>query len=123
MKPFTLSVTFALVFACFVSAADAPDGTEDEASKLISAIVSNDYAAFVADGNSAFKELPKAQFESVVSQLGDKLKSGCDLTYLGDLNQQAYQVTLWRIRFKSGGDDLLATLSMKDGKVGGFWIK
>jgi len=22
-----------------------------------------------------------------------------------------------------GGDDLIATLSMKDGKVGGFWIK
>jgi hypothetical protein len=45
------------------------------------------------------------------------------MTYLGDLNQGGYQVTLWRIRIKSSSDDLLATLSMKDGKVGGFWIK
>lgn len=67
--------------------------------------------------------LKKEQFEAVVSRLSAKLKNGYDLTYLGDLNQRGYEVTLWRIRFKSGGDDLLATLSMKDGKIGGFWIK
>ena len=90
---------------------------------MITAIVADDYASFVDDGNSAFQGLKKDQFEAVVSQLSSKLKNGYDIAYLGDLNQQGYQVTLWRIRFKSGGDDLIATLSMKDGKVGGFWIK
>ena len=33
------------------------------------------------------------------------------------------QVTLWKLSFKDGGDDALATLSLKDGKVGGYWIK
>ena len=90
---------------------------------MITAIVADDYASFVDDGNAAFRGLSKDQFEAVVSQLSSKLKNGYDIAYLGDLNQQGYQVTLWRIRFKSGGDDLIATLSMKDGKVGGFWIK
>jgi hypothetical protein len=123
MKHFILSLVIALSLACSVCALDAPVGSQAEATKLVSAIASDDFTSFLADGNAAFKGLPKAQFESVVSQLSTKLKSGYDLAYLGDLNQQGYQVTLWRIRFKSGGDDLLATLSMKDGKVGGFWIK
>ena len=116
-----------LATACFVTvsvfAADSPASSQAEVTKLVSAIASDNYAAFVADGNAAFQGLKKDQFESVVSQLGSKLKSGYDLAYLGLLNQRGYLVTLWRIRFRAGGDDLLATLSMKDGKVGGFWIK
>ena len=123
MKTLTLPLSAALVLACSVFATDASSGSQAEATKLVSAIASDDFTAFVADGNAAFQGLKKDQFKAVVSQLSSKLKAGYDLTYLGDLNQHGYQVTLWRIRFKSGGDDLIATLSMKDGKVGGFWIK
>jgi hypothetical protein len=123
MKTLTLPLSAALVLACSVFATDASPGSQAEATKLITAIVADDYASFVDDGNAAFRGLSKDQFEAVVSQLSSKLKAGYDLSYLGDLNQQSYQVTLWRIRFKSGGDDLIATLSVKDGKVGGFWIK
>lgn len=116
-----------LATACFVTvsvfAADPPAASQAEVTKLVSAIASDNHAAFVADGNAAFQGLKKGQFEGVVSQLGSKLKAGYDLAYLGDLNQRGYLVTLWRIRFKNGGDDFLATLSMKEGKVGGFWIK
>ena len=123
MKTLTLPLSAALVLACSVFATDTSSGSQAEATKLITAIVADDYASFVDDGNAAFRGLRKDQFEAVVSQLSSKLKNGYDIAYLGDLNQQGYQVTLWRIRFKSGGDDLIATLSMKDGKVGGFWIK
>jgi hypothetical protein len=123
MRTSILTLATALLFAVSAFAAEAPDASRAEATKLVSAIASDDYAAFVVDGNAAFQSLKKDQFESVVAQLGSKLKSGYDLTYLGDLNQKGYQVTLWRIRFQNGGDDFLATLSMKDGKVGGFWIK
>jgi hypothetical protein len=123
MKTLTLSLSTAFLFAASVFAADPPAASHAEATKLVSAIASDNYASFVADGNAAFQGLKKDQFESVVSQLGSKLKSGYDLAYLGDLNQRGYQVTLWRIRFNSGGDDLLATLSMRDGKVGGYWIQ
>jgi len=123
MKTLTLALLASLVLACSVFATDVPTGSGAEATKLLSAIVSDDYAAFVADGNAAFQALKKDQFQGVVSQLAAKLRDGYDMTYLGDLNQGGYQVTLWRIRIKSSSDDLLATLSMKDGKVGGFWIK
>lgn len=123
MKTLAASLITALVIACTACAADAPAGTGEEAVKLISAIASDDYAAFIVDGSAAFRGLKKDQFEAVVSQIGSRLRAGYDLTYLGDLQQQGYQVTLWRIRLKSGGDDLLATLSMKNGMVGGFWIR
>jgi hypothetical protein len=48
--------------ACSVFAADVPTGSGAEATKLLSAIVSDDYAAFVADGNAAFQALKKDQF-------------------------------------------------------------
>ena len=123
MKSLTLSLAVVLVFVCSVLASDAPIGVQGEVTKLVSAIAADDYALCVVDGNPAFQGLKKDQFESVVSQIASNLKRGYDLAYLGDLNRRGYQVTLWRIRFKSGGDDFLATLSMKDGKVGGFWIK
>ena len=123
MKTLTLSLLTAFLFAVSVFATEPPAASQEEAIKLVSAIASDNYTVFVADGNAAFQGLKKDQFESVVSQIGSNLKSGYDLNYLGDLNQRGYQVTLWRVRFKNGGDDLLATLSMKDGKVGGFWIK
>lgn len=123
MRTLILTLSTSVLFACSVCATDAPAGSQEEATKLVSAIVSNNYASFLGDGNAAFQGLKKDQFEAVVSQLGAKLKTGYDLSYLGDLNQKDYQVTLWRIRFKTGDDDLLATLSMKDGKVCGFWIK
>ena len=123
MRTLAISMSAALVFASSVCANDGPIGPQIEVPKLLLAITADDYTSFVADGNAAFQGLKKDQFESVVSQIGSNLKSGYDLAYLGDLNQRGYQVTLWRIRFKNGGDDLLATLSMKDGKVGGFWIK
>ena len=123
MRTLAISMSAALVLASSVCANDGPIGPQTEVPKLLLAITADEYTGFVADGNSAFQGLKKDQFKAVVSQLSSKLKAGYDLTYLGDLNQHGYQVTLWRIRFKSGGDDLIATLSMKDGKVGGFWIK
>ena len=123
MKTLILLLATAFLFVVSTFATEAPAASQAEVTKLVSAIASDNYAAFVVDGNAAFQALKKDQFESVVSQIGSKLKSGYDLTYLGDLNQRGYQVTLWRVRFKNGGDDLLATLSMKEGKVGGFWIK
>ncbi len=104
-------------------AAEAPADAKTASDKLFTALVNDDYDAFIADGNDAFKGLKKEQFETVVQQLGPRIKAGYTVTYLGDLKEKGYAVTLWKITFKDGGDDLLGTLSIKDGKVGGFWIK
>jgi hypothetical protein len=90
---------------------------------LVTAIEKADYAWFVANGDSAFQQLKQEQFAAVAAQLSPRLKAGYELTYLGELRQQGCHVTLWRVRFSDGGDDALATLSLKAGKVGGFWIR
>ena len=104
-------------------AADAPKEDAAFAAKLISAIENADFNAFIGDGNEAVKAMKKEQFDAVVTQLGPKLKARNELTYLGDLKQMGYHVTLWKLTFKDGSDDALVTLSVKDGKVGGFSIK
>ena len=93
------------------------------ASKLITAIEKSDYETFVADGEAPFKQLKKEQFQAVAANVAPKLQAGHEVSYLGDLKQKGYRVTLWKISFKDGSDDMLATLGVKDGKVGGFWIR
>jgi RNA polymerase sigma factor (sigma-70 family) len=111
--------------ATVVIAAIAEPASPDQAltTKLIDAVQNDDYAAFMADGNALFKTLTKKQFEPVSAQLSSRLKAGYTLAYFGDLNQLGYHVTVWKISFKDGGDDFLAETSLKDGKVGGFWIR
>ena len=41
----------------------------------------------------------------------------------GQLKQQGCQVHLWKLVFKDGGDDTLAKLVLKDGRVAGFWLQ
>ena len=110
-----------LVFPAF--AAEPTPAAAAISYKLISALNSGDHGAFIADGEEAFKGLKKEQFDAAVQQFSPRLKSGYEVTYLGDLKQKGYEVSLWKITFKDGGDDLLGTLSLKDGKVGGFWLK
>jgi hypothetical protein len=97
---------------------------EDSAfsARLLSAIQKSDFAAFVADGTDAFRGITKAQFDSVARILAPKLPAA-QVTFLGELSQRGYRVTLWKLSFADGSDDALATLSVKDGKVGGYWIK
>jgi hypothetical protein len=123
MKTITLITALLLGALTLTHAAEAPSDAQAASNKLLAAISSGDYAAFIADGDAAFKGLKKEQFDAVAAQLGPQFKAGYTATYLGDLNQKGYHVTLWRLRFTTGGDDALATLSLKDGKIGGYWIK
>ena len=51
-----------------------------------------------------------------------RFTGGYDSSFLGELNQKGFEVYLYRLRFKDGGDDMLATPSLKDGKVGGSFF-
>jgi hypothetical protein len=93
------------------------------ATKLITAIENADYDTFIADGEAPFRQFTKVQFDVVAALLAPKLHSGYEVSYFGDLKKQGYRLSIWKISFKDGSDDLLATLSVKEGKVGGFYIK
>ena len=54
MKTLSLSLSTAFLFAAAVFAADPPASSQAEVTKLVSAIASDNYAAFVADGNASF---------------------------------------------------------------------
>ena len=54
--------------------------------------------------------------------MNKRTSGGYDITFLGELNQHGYQVFLYRLRFKDGGDDILGTMSLKDDKVGGIYF-
>lgn len=121
-----ISLFLAVIYLNLLSpihAAEAPAEARAAVDQLMGALVAGDHGAFVAGGDTAFRGFKKEPFDAVSAQLAPLLKKGYETTYLGDLKQKGYAVTLWKFSFKDGSDDLLGTLSLKDGKIGGFWIK
>ncbi len=91
---------------------------------LLAAQTAKDYDAFVADADDNLKAaLTKTQFDASSNFMNKRTGGGYDTAFLGELNQHGYQVFLYRLRFKDGGDDMLATMSLKDDKVGGIYFK
>ena len=125
LRSIMLRVAILVVSSTVVFAAESPREEATVAAKLIAAIVKSDYEAFISDGEKRFQQqTPKEQFERlIVEQLAPKLQAEHTLSYLGDFKQKGYRITLWKLVFKDGRDDLLAWLSMKDGKVGMFFIR
>ncbi|VCU71111.1 hypothetical protein PIGHUM_03192 [Pigmentiphaga humi] len=108
-----------------VLAADAAAiEAENQAIKsLLTAIENKDYQQFVEPGTSDFAKLDPAQFQAVAEQIGPRLHAGYQVQRLGDYRQQRYVFSLWKISFKDGGDELVGTLNLQDGKVGGFVLR
>jgi len=66
--------------------------------------------------------LTKTQFDASSDLMIARLKGGCDIDSLGELNQKGFAVYLYRLRFKDGTDDMLGTLTLKDGQVAGIYF-
>ena len=91
---------------------------------LLAAQTAKDYDAFVADDDDNLKAaLTKTQFDAASNFIIKRTNGGYETTFLGELNQHGYQVFLYRLRFKDGGDDILGTMNLKDDKVGGIYFK
>jgi hypothetical protein len=107
-----------------ISAAEAPKEQQAIFDKLISAIMKDDYESFVADGDDSFKEkMTENQFAAAVGQLSTRLNAGYQATYLGAIKKSGGQVLLWQLTLKGVEDELLVTLSVKDGKVHAFMVR
>jgi len=91
-----------------------------EVAKLVAAIGNSDLTAFVADGDAGFTAGARAAFDCAASRLRGRLQKGYGVVPLGELKQGGRQVTLWKVAFKDGGDDALATLTLAAGKVAAF---
>jgi hypothetical protein len=108
-----------------VSASAEPDQAAQAIFKnLMAATVSNNYDAFMAESDATLKgAVTKRMLERMSKELEPRARQGYDAQYLGELNRNGYKVHLWRLKFKDGGDDALATLSVKDGKAGQFFLQ
>ncbi len=114
-------VSLLSAFPLFAENASPPDSV---LKALLSAVETNSVEKFIADGDTQFKAaMTKEILAPVSAQISSRLKSGYTTSYLGKLHQQGFDVHLYRLAFKDGGDDVLAKLSLKDGKVGGFWLQ
>ncbi len=118
------------VMACILAVVSyvtpATAGAKETAvlNKLLRAIEANDYDSFVADGTPEVKAaLTKQMLEGVSAQMAPRMKKGYNATYLGELKQGGCQVYLWKLAYKDGGDDTLARLTLKNGKVAGFLLQ
>ena len=117
---------FLVVFSMCSFALHAADDAQAEKifKRLLAAQTAKDYDAFVADADDNVKAaLSKTQFDASSNLMIKRTSGGYDLAFLGELNQHGYQVFLYRLRFKDGGDDMLGTLSLKDDKVAGIYFK
>jgi len=121
MKPILLTLILSLFTVGSLRADDAQAQTIFK--QLLAAQVAKDYDAFVANGTTQLKAaLSKTQFEAASDLIIPKLNAGYDMQLLGELNQRGYEVYLFRLRFPTG-DDILGTLSLKDGQVGGILFR
>ena len=123
-KLLTLTLAVVLLLSAGpLRAAEPGKPIKDIFKNLMAATVSNNYDGFVAECDDTMKAAITApKLASVSQQIAPCAQDGYDSDYLGELSQHGFAVHLWRLRFKSGGDDILATLSVKDGKVGGFYL-
>lgn len=102
----------------------APQAAQDTFEAMMGAIEDNNRAAFVAFADARFKAaLTLPQFQALVDQIAPRLKGGHAFRYFGELNQAGFTTHLWRVRFEDGGDDFLASMSVKEEKVGGFFLR
>ncbi len=113
----------AVVLATASAFAEADQTAQTIFRNLMTATISNDYNGFIAECDPAMKAaLTEPMLDGISKQVEPRAKQGYDAQYLGELMQHGYKVHLWRLRFKDSGDDVLATLSIKDGKAGGFYL-
>jgi hypothetical protein len=111
----------------FVSPASAvlpPDfGGRMPASKvaaLFTAIEKSDYAILKAGNDPIFDAVTKQQFDAAAARIGARLKGPHEVCPLGVLKKDGQQVSLWKVRFRDGGDDVLVTLLERNDRVTGI---
>jgi hypothetical protein len=104
--------------------AQAPAPIEAMMKNMLAAVQANSLQDFVAAGDMSFKTgMTAPMLDAVSKQMAPRLKQGYTSTYVGKLNQYGYTVYLWKLEFKDGKDDFLATMAVRNGEVGGFWFR
>lgn len=121
--------TCLLMLAALLSPVMAQDtkraGTHDHPviHRLLDAIAEQNYQDFIREGTPEFASLGEPEFTQVARSIAPRLEQGYDVEYMGNLRQQGLEISVWKVSFEDNGDDLLATLNVQNGRVGGFFLR
>jgi hypothetical protein len=90
-------------------------------TKMIDAVKTESYDAFLADADANLKKhLSRQQFEGMCGLYSKPLNKGYTLEYFGQLKKRDMAVYVWKVSTNGAQEDVLIRLAVKDGKVGGI---
>jgi hypothetical protein len=123
-KPLRLALLAAgLLMTGLLQAAEASKEVAAIANKIFVALEKNEFEQFLADADNTWRRLERSEFDRLVTQLEPKMKGGYDVVYLGEIKRAGGIVqTLWKITLKANGEEVLANIDLKEGKVSRFGI-
>lgn len=105
------------------TAASTPADFQKLFLEKIGAFKNKDYKAFLANSDQALSQAAtEAAFGEAADEWAPRLTAGFEASYMGAFKKGDYTVTIWKLVCADKGDDLLVTMSLKDGKVGGFFL-
>jgi hypothetical protein len=119
-----LTLAGALLLPAAALAQTGGDPPEGLMKKMMEAIRVKSYDDFMIECDATMRAaLTKQQFEGVSALMAPSLAPGYKTTYLGKLRQQGHITYLWKLEPATLKEDTLISMSIKDKKVGGFYLK
>jgi len=118
-----LATLVVLAWMPVLNAATGHPSTQGTVNTLLTAIATDNYAAFVANAIPSLKTIiTQETFRQASARLSPRLKKGYELQYLGSFKNHGVETFLWKIVYRDGGDDMLAELELQSDKVAFFWF-
>lgn len=104
---------------------EAPAEVEEFCEVLIEATQENDLEKFKSVCDEQIKEtMTSTTLSSISSQVSGLFKNGYERTYLGVLDKVTFKTYLWKLDFSiEGVPDTIASMSVSNGKVSGFYLR
>lgn len=117
-----------VTLVCAILGSPAEEAPKDETlmlATLLEATQENDLEKFESVCDDEMKEaMTEEQLTQVSIQVAPLMKLGYQKEFMGTLTRGAIQTSYWKIDFdQEGAPDMLAELSVQDGKAAGFFIR
>ena len=94
----------------------------DVAARVLEAVKTQDYQAFVALGDKGVRKMQAEDFQSLVQRHASHLRLGHELQPLDERWRGAVLVRRWKLIFKDGSHDAVLTLGVREGRVATFML-
>jgi len=113
-------------------AAEAPARPLSLCKTFLQAAVDGNFSAFknacLKEGDGQMKLFSaqpgtKEMFRRASETIAPACRNGYELEYLTAMNQQGSEVFLWKLLPREGENQFLVRLTLKDGKVSGFFFQ